>query len=376
MDRYDFIVVGGGIAGASAGFELAVHGSVLLIERESQFGYHSTGRSAAIYMQTRGCAIVQALTTGSKAFFLNPPEGFSERPLLSPRGALVIGRGDQTADLDRAAQEWSCFVSGVRRLNANQARDIVPVLRGDYVAGAVLDPEAMDIDVHALHYGFLRRLRRRGGTILAGADLRNLEYAQDTWTAETAAGKFRASVIINAAGAWCDKVASLAAAKPVNLAPKRRTALIFDPPAGVDVANWPFVVDIGETFYFKPDAGKVLASPADETPMEPCDVYPEDLDVAIAVDCIQTAARLPIKRIKRKWAGLRSFVADECPVVGYDPKVPGFFWLAGQGGSGIKTSPSMGRLCASLAVGHGIPSDLIDLGITQAAISPARFAHS
>jgi D-arginine dehydrogenase len=375
MDRYDFIVVGGGIAGASAGYQLAAHGKVLLLERESQLAYHSTGRSAALYLQTHGPAVIQALARGSKTFFTAPPEGFAEYPLVKPRGMLWIGRADQTDFLDHAAAEWMPFMKGVRRLSTREAQEIVPVLREDYIAGAVLEPEAMDLDVHAVHYGFIRGLRQRGGTVRTQAEVSSLKRQGDTWTVESAAGTFAAPVIINAAGAWCDKVAILAGAKLVGLQPKRRTALIFDPPSGVNVHSWPAVHDVGETFYFKPDAGKLLASPADETPMEPCDVQPDDLDVAIAVERVQGAARLPVVHINRKWAGLRSFVADGCPVVGYDPEVPGFFWLAGQGGYGIETSPSMGRLCASLAAGRGVPGDLADLGVAQAALSPARFAH-
>jgi D-arginine dehydrogenase len=375
MDRYDFIVVGGGIAGASAGYQLAAHGKVLLLERESQLAYHSTGRSAALYLQTHGPAVIQALARGSKTFLTTPPEGFAEYPLVKPRGMLWIGRADQTDFLDHAAAEWMPFMKGVRRLNTREAQEIVPVLREDYIAGAVLEPEAMDLDVHAVHYGFIRGLRQRGGMIRTEAEVRSLSRQGDMWTVESPAGTFAAPVIINAAGAWCDKVAMLAGAKLVGLQPKRRTAFIFDPPSGVNVHSWPAVHDVGETFYFKPDAGKLLASPADETPMEPCDVQPDDLDVAIAVERVQGAARLPVVHINRKWAGLRSFVADGCPVVGYDPKVAGFFWLAGQGGYGIETSPAMGRLCASLAVGRGVPGDLADLGVTEAALTPARFAH-
>jgi D-arginine dehydrogenase len=375
MDRYDFIVVGGGIAGASAGYQLAAHGKVLLLERESQLAYHSTGRSAALYLQTHGPAVIQALARGSKTFFTVPPEGFAEYPLVKPRGMLWIGRADQTDFLDHAAAEWMPFMKGVRRLNTREAQEIVPVLREDYIAGAVLEPEAMDLDVHAVHYGFIRGLRRRGGTIRTEADVRSLKRQGDTWTVESPAGKFASPVIINAAVAWCDKVAMLAGAKLVGLQPKRRTAFIFDPPNGVNVHAWPAVHDVGETFYFKPDAGKLLASPADETPVEPCDVQPDDLDVAIAVERVQGAARLPVVHINRKWAGLRSFVADGCPVVGFDPEVAGFFWLAGQGGYGIETSPSMGRLCASLAIGGGVPGDLADLGVTESVLSPARFAH-
>lgn len=375
MDNYDFIIVGGGIAGASAAYELAAHARVIVIEREGQPGYHSTGRSAALFVQTHGPAVIRALTRTGKAFFLNPPEGFTEYPLLNPRGMLLIGRADQTSSLDRVIQLSSRHIGGIRRLSAAEARAMVPALREDYVAGAVLDPEAMDMDVHAIHWGFLRGMRSRGGALITGAELLGLARKDGAWTVRTAAGDFTASAVINAAGAWCDKVGAMAGARPVGLVPKRRTAFIFDPPPRTDTGKWPSVIDVDETFYFKPDAGKILASPADQTPMEPCDVQPDDLDVAVAVDRIQRAADLPVTHIDRKWAGLRSFVGDGCPVVGYDPEVAGFFWLAGQGGYGIETSPSMGRLSANLALGRGVPSDLAEAGVTETALSPARFAR-
>jgi D-arginine dehydrogenase len=202
-----------------------------------------------------------------------------------------------------------------------------------------------------------------------------LKYAGGAWTAATAAGSFSAPVVMNAAGAWCDKVAGIAGVRTVGLVPKRRTAFVFDPPAGLDCRAWPGIHDIGENFYFKPDAGKLLASPADETPMEPCDVYPDDLDVAIAVGRIQQAANLPVTHIDHKWAGLRSFVADGCPVVGYDPEATGFFWIAGQGGYGIETSVGMGRLSASLACGREVPSDLASLGVRAGTVAPGRLAR-
>ncbi len=374
MVTYDFVIVGGGIAGASAGYELARSSRVLLIERENQFGYHTTGRSAAVYLKSHGPEVIRALASGSKDFFLNPPEGFAEYPLLRPRGMLFVGRRDQIADLDRTEEQCARFVSGVRRLDFSAACAMVPVLREDYVAGAVLDPEAMDIDVHAVHQGFLRGLRARGGTTLTGAELVELKYTGHAWTVVTSTDTFAAPVIVNAAGAWCDRVAAIAGAKPIGLIPKRRTAFVFEPPPGTVVESWPMIDDVGESFYFKPDAGRILASPADETPMEPCDVYPDDVDVAIAVERIQKAARLPIAHISRKWAGLRSFVADGCPVVGYDPRTEGFFWLAGQGGYGIETSPAMGRLAASLALNRGVPGDLAGLGVRAETVSPERLA--
>ena len=376
MDSYDFIIVGGGIAGASAGYELAADARVLMLERESQPGYHTTGRSAALFVQTHGPAVIRALSRGAKNFFLNPPAGFTEHPLLAARGMLLIGRADQSALLEQNFAQSSRHIDGVRRLDPKEACKLVPLLKADYLAGAVLDPEAMDMDVHAIHWGFIRGMRARGGKLATSAELQRLARNAGVWTVRTTAGDFAAPIIVNAAGAWCDVVGTMAGAAPIGLVPKRRTAFIFDPPPGIDIAKWPSVIDVGEEFYFKPDAGKFLGSPADQTPMEPCDAQPDDFDVALAVDRIQRAARIPVTHISRKWAGLRSFVADGCPVVGYDPRVDGFFWLAGQGGYGIETSPSMGRLTASLALRRGVPSDLAAQGVIEAAVSPARFARA
>jgi D-arginine dehydrogenase len=261
---YDFIIVGGGIAGASAGFALAEFGTVLLIERESQFGYHSTGRSAAVFLKSHGPDVIRALASASRAFLVNPPDGFTDYPLLKPRGMLLIGGHDDAAALDSAAEECRRYVEGVRRLNAARTREMVPVLRDDYLGGAVFDPEAMDIDVHSLHYGFLRGLRAGGGKTVADAELTSVERTRGYWTVRTPNDNFAARVLVNAAGAWCDKVAGLADAAPVGLVPKRRTAFIFQPRPGTSLENWPVVHDIHETFYFKPDAGKILASPAEK----------------------------------------------------------------------------------------------------------------
>jgi D-arginine dehydrogenase len=252
---------------------------------------------------------------------------------------------------------------------------ITRYLRNDYLGGAVFDPEAMDIDVHSLHYGFLRGLRARGGETVNDAEVTSIEHPRGDWTVRTRSGDFAAHVVVNAAGAWCDRVAALAGTAPVGLVPKRRTAFIFRAPPATSLENWPVVHDIHETFYFKPDAGRILASPADETPIEPCDVNPEDIDIAAAIERIQRCASLPVTHIERKWAGLRSFVSDGCPLAGYDPQVDGFFWIAGQGGYGIETSPALGRLSASLAAGRGVPGDLADFGVDAKTLSPARFAH-
>ncbi len=372
MEHFDFIIIGGGIAGASVGYVLARERRVIVLERESQFGYHTTGRSAALYLQTHGPAVIRALTRTSREFLLGPPPGFSEYPLLKPRGCLFIGTAAQSSELDRAAQEYGAEVGGVRRIDGHQARAMVPVLRADHVAGAVYDPDAWDIDVHAVHHGYLRAVRERGGRTETGREVTSIERAGAQWIVTAAGERMSAPVVINAAGAWCDRVGAMAGARPIGLVPKRRTVLIFEPPAGAEIERWPSVNDIGETFYFKPDAGRILASPEDETPMEPCDAFPDDVDVALAIDRIQRAAELPVVHINRKWAGLRSFVADGCPAVGFDPDAPGFFWLAGQGGYGIETSPAMGRLAAALACGRAIPDDLAAAGVTESAVTPAR----
>ena len=374
MTHYTFALIGAGMAGASAGYFLAEHGPLLLLEREDMPGYHTTGRSAAIYSETYGNATIRALTSGGRDFFTAPPQGFTEVPLLTPRGALFIGRSDQQDALERTAREGAELVPSVRRIEAAEACALVPVLRQDYVAGAVLEPDATDMDVNAIHQGFLRGLRARGGEIVTRAAVERLERAQGLWRIATSAGEFTADVLINAAGAWGDELAGLASAAPVGLVPKRRTAITLPAPDGAgDLDAWPLTIDVDEQFYFKPEAGHLLASPADETPMPPCDVQPEELDIAILVDRLQQATSLNVPRIERRWAGLRSFVADKSPVVGFDPACEGFFWLVGQGGYGIQTAPSMGRVAAALAREQEVPTDLRQWGVAASALSPARF---
>lgn len=372
MSATDFLVIGAGIAGASAAYFLAERGSVLLLERESQPGYHSTGRSAALYSQTYGNEVIRILTVGSERFYRNPPAGFADHPLLTPRGAMYIGRADQVATVERMVAEAQALVPTVRMISVAEARALVPALREDYVAAAGIEPDAMDIDVHALHQGLLRGLRARGGRVVVDAEVRGVGRANGDWIVETGAGDFRAPVLLNAAGAWCDVVAAMAGVPPIGLVPKRRTAFIFPPPADLDISGWPMVIDADEQFYVKPDAGKLLGSPADETPVEPQDVQADEFDIAVAADRIQNAFDFEIRRIERRWAGLRSFVADRRPVVGFDAAAPGFFWVAGQGGYGIQTAPAMGLLCAELATGRDLPPALADLGLAVADLSPSR----
>ena len=368
----DFLVVGAGIAGASIGYALASHGSVVLLERESQPGYHSTGRSAALFMESYGTPQVRALTRASRAFLEHPPEGFTEVPILGPRGAMMVATAEQEALVDEQWEVLRAISPAARRLDGAEARALVPVLRAGLVTCGLYEPDAADIDVHALHQGYLRGLKRRGGRVVGDAEVRALARRDGIWHVDAGGSTWQAPIVIDAAGAWCDGVARLAGARPIGLVPKRRSAFVFAPPAGMDVTRWPAFVGIDETWYVKPDAGMLLGSPANADPVEPHDVQPEELDIALAIDRIETMTTLKIVRPTRTWAGLRSFVADGDLVGGYDPDVPGFFWVAAQGGYGIQTSAAMGQACAALVVGEAVPESIARFGVTEAMLAPAR----
>ena len=367
------LVVGSGIAAASVGYWLVPHARVTLLEREDQPGYHSTGRSAALFFESYGTPQVRALTLASRAFLDAPPAGFTDHPILSPRGVVLVAAPGQQALLD---EQWAVLASVSergRRLGAAEAVARVPVLRPDRVIGAVLEPDAADMDVHALHQGYLRGIRRHGGRIVCNAEVTALRRGSDgRWQAVAGGQSHAADVVVNAAGAWCDAVAQLAGARPIGLVPKRRSAFVFAPPEGMDVRGWPAVGGVDHSWYIKPDAGLLLGSPANEDPVEPHDVQPEELDIAVAVDRIETMTSLQVRRIVRRWAGLRSFVADGDLVGGFDPELPGFFWVAAQGGYGIQTSAAMGEACAALIRDLPLPPRIAGFGLTAAMLSPAR----
>ena len=375
MQAEAFIVVGAGIAGASAAYELAKVAPVIILERESQPGYHTTGRSAAVFSEIYGNATIRAVTIGSRSFFASPPNGFADHPLWAPRQTLMVARADQMEKLRLAYDEWARLVPSIQFLEGNRARNVTPMLKADYVAGAVIDAGASDLDVNEIHHGFLRGAARAGAKLVCNAEVSALSRDSAGWRVQTKAGEFAGRVVVNAAGAWGDEIGVLAGARPVGLVPKRRTAVLFDPAPAADVRTWPIIIDADEQFYFKPDAGKLLGSPADETASPPCDAQPEEIDVAIAVDRIEQAANFRVQRVLRKWAGLRSFVADKSPVVGFDSELPGFFWLVAQGGYGIQTAPALGRIAAALARGAEIPEDLRELGVAAENLSPARIRH-
>ncbi|MEO3386331.1 FAD-dependent oxidoreductase [Mesorhizobium sp. CAU 1741] len=367
----DVLVIGAGIAGASLAAELAGNARVIVLEREAQPGYHTTGRSAAIYSQVYGPPQIRALSRASAGFFDAPPAGFSTHPLLRKRVVALVGRQDQAHTVAATFEEVRDR-GDVGLIEGDAVQDRIPLLRHGYAAAALLENSAADIDVHALHHGYLRRLKEAGGTLVTNAEVRALGRVGGDWQVETGSGTYRAPIIVNAAGAWADDIARQSGIAPVGLVPKRRTALIVDgPERGVDDA-WPMVVDIDEEFYLKPDAGRLLISPADETPSPPCDAQPEELDIAICIDRIERAFDLQVRHVANRWAGLRSFVADKVPVVGFAADAPGFFWLAGQGGYGIQSAPAMARLAAALIAARGVPDDLAAQGVDAESLSPQR----
>jgi D-arginine dehydrogenase len=371
----DVVVIGAGIAGASVAAALAQTRKVIVLEREAFPGMHSTGRSAALFSEIYGSGPIRALSRASREFLYSPPQGFADAPIVRPRGALHIASAVQMAKLD-AFCALPDVAPAIRRLTAAETRAQCSVLRHDYIAGAAIETGSADVDVDVLHQGWLRQLKAMGGDLVVNAEVVRLSRRESGWRVETPDAQIDATVVINAAGAWADVIAQLAGVRTVGLQPNRRTALIVSAPDGSNSDEWPMVIDIDEQFYFRPDAGALLLSPGDETPSEPCDAQPEELDIAIAIDRVQTATTLEIHRVRRSWAGLRSFVPDRSPVVGYAPDAPGFFWLAGQGGYGIQTAPAMGKLACALVLGEPAPDELVRFGVKAHDLRPGRFAES
>lgn len=373
MREFDVAIVGAGIAGASLGWRLAERRSVLLLERESQPGYHSTGRSAAMFMESYGPPMVRALTRASRAFYEAPPPGFAEHPLLSARGALYVATHEQAPLLDKMRAELQATGSQVERLDAAATLAKAPCLRPELVHGALFEADARDIDVGALHQGFLRSFKQRGGTLSTNAPVQAATREGDAWLLQLASGEtLRARTVVNAAGAWADELATLFGAQRVGLTPCRRSAFTFKAPEGVDVSAWPAVAGIDESFYFKPDAGQLLGSPANADPTHPHDVVPEELDIATGIYHIEALTTLTIRRPSATWAGLRSFVPGGEMVIGWDGLRPGFFWLAGQGGYGIQCAAGASLLAAALLFDEPLPEPLRAEGVDPAALSPQR----
>lgn len=404
----DILVVGGGIAGVSAAAALAecrsggerrsgraasaaqsaqstrsarsdrLDGSdgaggsrlsVIVLEAEQAAGYHATGRSAAYFAAGYGNRTVRDVTAWSAGFFSAPPAGFSETPLLRPRQCVFFARADQMHALDELQTDLGTIA---RRITGEEVRAAVPVMRGDYPAAGLLIEDGGDIDVDALLQGYLRALRARGGRLIGSAPVSAIERAGESWRVLAGGRAYRAKVIVNAAGAWADGIAAMAGLEPLGLEPRRRSACLVDAPEIAGFDGWPLMVDVEEAFYFKPDAGALLLSPADETPSPVCDAAPDDLDIAVAVARFEDATTCVVERARTPWAGLRTFAADRTPVVGFDPRAPGFFWLAAQGGYGVQTAPALARLAAHLIAGGEPPAQGAALEAAIEATRPER----
>jgi D-arginine dehydrogenase len=363
----DFLVVGGGIAGASAGYFLARSGRVTLLEMEPAPGYHSTGRSAAVFSEYYGNRVVRALTAASRPFYSDPPPGIN-RPLLTPRGTVALCPAGAEERFAAALADGLTAPTPVREIDPDEVQRRCPIVRRGWYTRALFRGAVMDIDVDGAHQGFLRGIRAAGGRVVTSARVRRLARQDGMWRAATEAGEFTGRVVVNAAGAWADEIAVLAGVRPVGLTPKRRTAFLVDPPGGTAVDRWPMITDVTETFYLKPESGRLLVSPADATPVPPGDARPDDLDVALAAERVGQATTLEIRSIRHSWAGLRTMVPDDTPVIGPAADAEGFTWLAGLSGYGVQTAPAAGQLAAALAAGA-----IFDNGtIERAKLSPAR----
>lgn len=380
QEQSDFAVIGAGIAGASVAYRLALRGaSVLVLEREQQPGFHATGRSAAMFIESYGTDQVRALTRASRAFYERPPAGFCAHELLVERGVLYVGAHGQERLLDEALALYQRDGLDARRLDAAQAAALVPCLRQELLAGAVLDADSTDIDVAELHQGFLRGLAAHGARLRCKAELvqARRDAQAGTWQLVLQDGStVAARHVVNAAGAWADAVARLCGAAPLGIEPRRRSAFTFAAPEGVDPRRWPAVIGVDESFYFKPDAGQLLGSPANADPVAPHDVLPEALDIATGIHHIEALTTLRIRRPSHTWAGLRSFAPDGDLVIGWDAAREGFFWLAGQGGYGIQTAAAASELACALLLHEALPESLRAGGVEPARMAPARFGSS
>ena len=373
-DAFDFIVVGAGMAGASVAAALASGSRVALIEAEPHPGFHATGRSAALFAPNYGSPLFRALTRASGAFLRAPPDDFTAHPLLQPRGALYLARADQQEQLEAARVAITAANSVIERLTPAAARTRVPCLRPHYLSAALYEPEVYDIDVAALLQGFLRQGKARGVQVHFSAHCGAPQRSGAAWHVPLAQAALSAPVLVNAAGAWADALGAACGAVPLGLRPLRRTAALVEAPAGVSVETWPAVFDVDEAFYFKPDASRLLISPAEEEPAAPGDAYADDLAVAVGIERIEAALDFEVRRVQHSWAGLRTFAPDREPVIGYDARVPGLFWCAGQGGYGIQSAPAAAQLAAALARREAVPPSIAAEGVTADAVSPARFS--
>lgn len=369
---YDIAIVGGGIAGATLARELAGQAKVVILEAEQLAGYHSTGRSAAIFIQNYGNAAIRALTRASRGFFEAPPKDVAADPLFAPRGILFVAQPGEEPALREIEEE----ANGLEPLSPDQAKDRVGILRREKIVAAAYEADASDIDVAGLHQGCLRAAKKAGAELMTQASVTGVSRENGSWRIECGENALEAKVVVNAAGAWADDVAKLAGLPALGLRPMRRSAAILPPPEDQAVEAWPLVADASERYYFKPDAGRLMVSPADETPVDPHDAFVDEMVLAEGLHEFELATTYQVQRVEHRWAGLRTFAPDRSLVIGFDPLADGFFWLAGQGGYGIQTSPAAARAAASLLLAQSFPAELAQQGLETAALSPQRLRKS
>ena len=368
MSAPDILVIGGGIAGLSAAAALSKHAHVTVLEAEEQVGFHSSGRSATMLHYFLGDRLVRALTLASRGFIENPPNGFSDEPLGHSMPVLIHAREDEREELDALEVEIRQFAD-LDRLDASGVHDLCPLLKEDAVHGLV-DPSAIRLDAHALLQGNLRQVRSRGGELHTGMKVSRIERTGSDWTVTCETGAvFTAPLLVNAAGSWADRIASLAVVQPLGLEPKRRTIITFDAPPGTNLDRLPFAKTIPDELYFAPESGRLFASPMDEVPSDPCDAQPDEYEVALAAYRMEERTTVQVRQIHSKWAGLRTFTLDRHPAVGFAPNAKGFFWLAGQGGFGLQTSPAMAAIVESMIAGTDWPVP----GVERKDLLPDRF---
>ena len=368
MERADFLILGGGVAGLSAGAALSACGKVIVLEAEEALGHHSSGRSATFSHYGIGNAVVRALTAHSRGWFLETDGG----ALARRAPALFVATEEMRLTLAALAEDMAVFTDSLEEADEARMRALFPPLRfgGEAIVAGLAYPDGLRLDSDAMLQHYARAIRAGGGAVLNGRRVARIEAG---WTVETDSGEcFAAPVLINAAGAWADQIAALAGAAPLGLRPLRRTIIVVDPPEGADARNWAFVKTAEDDFYILPEGGRLAASPVDEVEAEPCDAQPEDYDIALAAWKVEKYTTLSIARIAHRWAGLRTFTADRTPAAGFDAAAPGFFWLAGQGGFGLQTAPAMAEAVAALATGAAWPKALAEMGVSADLLSPAR----
>lgn len=364
MQHHDIIVLGGGMAGISAAARLSDSARVVVLEAEDAAGRHSTGRSAAIFIPNYGGGpVMRRMNALSLAFFRDPAE-IGETGLLTPRGELLIAAEDELG----AFAAYLDGATGMEEITPEEAVSRVPILRRDRIAAAAWEPEAEDIDVDRMLQGFIRLLKRSGGQVVTSVPARAIARKDGVWQVETPQGSFAAPVLVNATGGWADIIADMAGVPQKGLVPHRRSAALLPMPEGHDMTHWPMFGSAAETWYAKPDAGRLMVSPADQDPVTAHDVFPDDMVLAEGLARYEAAVTVPVTRVLHRWAGMRTFAPDRVPMVGFDPAAEGFFWLAGQGGSGIQTAPAMSRFAADLILGRS--PELSDDAV--AALSPGR----